>query len=106
MKTNPIKYQPLRTLLDPPLPESWSVYSTLATAQFFMRSFGQAGVQELDRLSELQQKGQIQFGQDSPLMTRVLPLQFKQPDPAHQVVGAIQVCEFPLLLLTPSMIEE
>jgi len=67
MKANLSKYQPLRTVLDPPLPESWSVYSTLAIAQFFIRIFGQAGGQELDRLNDLQQNGQVQFDQDNPI---------------------------------------
>jgi len=45
----------------------WTIESTVAVTQFFMRQFGQFGGQELDRLQELQDNGESWFEENRPI---------------------------------------
>jgi len=71
MAVNPQKYKPseFASLSI----ERWDVYKTLAIIQFVTRNFGQAGGEELSRLSELQQDGQALFDQNNPINDPAAP---------------------------------
>ncbi|MFQ5709156.1 MAG: penicillin acylase family protein [bacterium] len=71
MAVDPAKYKPFefstRTM------EPWSVYNSVAIIQFLIRTFGQFGGEELDRLSELQENGQAWFDQNRPINDPAAP---------------------------------
>ncbi|MFQ5751031.1 MAG: penicillin acylase family protein [bacterium] len=66
MAVNPVKYKPLEFSLLYNM-ERWNVYKTVAVIQYLTRIFGQAGGEELERLSELQSNGQAWFDLNRPI---------------------------------------
>lgn len=65
MAVNPEKYQP--SDFNHLEMEPWTVDKSMAVVQFLTRIFGQAGGQELQRLSELQEYGQQWFDENRPI---------------------------------------
>ena len=65
MAVNPEKYKP-EEFIQLPM-ERWTVYKSIAIIQFLIRSFGQNGGEELDRLSELLEQGLDWFDQNRPI---------------------------------------
>ncbi len=63
--------------------EPWDTDKMMATIQFFIRRFGEAGGQELQRLAELEANGQAWFDENRPINDPTAPTTISA-DPAFQ----------------------
>lgn len=67
MAVDPATYKPYQFDANGWTMEPWTVYKSIAITQFAVRRFGKIGGEELTRLAELQDSGQVWFDTNRPL---------------------------------------